>query len=171
MLLKSSRVTKKNLKNLEFKSFTISTNRVTKVTTGGRRMSVSVLVVIGDKNGCFGFGLGKALEVKNAENKALRSAQSNLYLVPIKKLNSGSKTLFHYTSAKYNSSYVDIFSAKEGTGIISCPVSRAVFEAVGLTDVVSKLRGSNNPHNVLKATCVALMKMKSSKYYKQLLSF
>ena len=170
-MIQSKRVTRKNLRNNEFKSKLLNVARVTKVTTGGRRMSVSCLVVIGDENGIFGFGLGNAMEVRDAEAKALKSSQNNLFSIPLKKYSVSSdssgkrRTIHHAVDGKYCSTKVSLFLAKPGTGIIAGPVIKSVCECVGITDIVAKIHGSSNPHNVLKACMDALMKLKSPNYY------
>lgn len=171
-MIEAKKITKKSLRNTEFRSRIINIARVTKVTTGGRRMSISVLVVIGDENGVFGYGLGNANETKDAEQKAFRVAQNNLFSVPLKKFvgDAGGKrvTVGHEVNGKFGSSRVSILSAKPGTGVIAGPVVRSILESLGITDVVAKSRGSSNPHNVLKAAVDALMKLRSQKYYKYL---
>ncbi len=170
-MIKSKRVVKKNLHNTEFISRVINVARVSKTTSGGRRMSVSVLVVIGNEDGVFGFGLGNAAEVKAAEEKALRVAQNNLFAVPLKKIiDSGisRKTIYHSGMSKYCSSKLFLISAKPGTGIVAGPVVTAACECLGITDIVVKLHGSSNPHNIIKAFSGAVLSLKSPDYYKYL---
>lgn len=170
-MVKSKRVTKKNLRNTEFISRVINVSRVSKTTAGGRRMSVSVLVVIGNEDGVFGFGLGNASEVKIAEEKALKIAQNNLFAIPLKKIVDSGMTrmgVYHSVNAKYCSSKLIIFVAKPGVGVIAGPVITAACECLGITDVVVKLHGSSCPHNIIKAFLKAVMSLRSPDYYKYL---
>jgi len=137
--------------DLELKEKVVSINRVVKTTKGGRAFSFSALVVVGDENGVVGHGLGKAKEVQEAIAKGIDDAKKNLIRVPVMK-----GTIPHEQSCKVGAAKVFIKPAAHGTGVIAGGSMRAVLEAVGLTDVLSKSLGSANPHNVVKATFTAL---------------
>ena len=139
----------------------MSISRVVKVVKGGRIFSFSVLVVIGSKNGCFGIGLGKALEINDARKKAINNAKKNLYQIILTK----DKTIPHVVSAKYGSTSVVIRPAKVGCGIIAGGALRVILEVLGVKDVVAKCIGSSNSYNLSYATVRALLKLKSAKYY------
>ena len=133
----------------------ISINRVTKVVKGGKNMSFAALVVVGDEAGHVGFGTGKAKEVPNAIKKAVEAAKKNLIRVP---LIDG--TLPHQMIGGYGAGRVLLKPASEGTGVIAGGAVRAVMQAVGVRDVRTKVLGSTNPHNVVRATFDALLRMK-----------
>lgn len=133
----------------------ISVNRVTKVVKGGKNLSFAALVVVGDEAGHVGFGTGKAKEVPNAIKKAIESAKNNLIRVP---LIDG--TLPHDMLGEYGAGKVLIKPAKEGTGVIAGGAVRAVMQSLGVHNVRTKILGSSNPHNVLRATFDGLLKMK-----------
>ncbi|MCL2737392.1 MAG: 30S ribosomal protein S5 [Alphaproteobacteria bacterium] len=137
----------------------VSINRVSKTVKGGRNMSFSALVVVGDKAGRIGFGKGKALEVSSAVQKATKAAKAKMVRVPLKE----GRTLHHDVDAKYGAGKVVIRSASAGTGIIAGGALRAVFECLGVQDVVAKSQGSNNPHNMVRAAFLAFSKMNSPK--------
>jgi small subunit ribosomal protein S5 len=141
---------------LELKDQVISINRVTKVVKGGKNLSFAALVVVGDQRGIVGFGTGKAKEVPQAIRKAIESAKRNLMRVPL----AGS-TLPHPIIGKFGAGKVLLKPAVEGTGVIAGGAVRAVMNAVGVSNVLTKCIGSNNPHNVIRATFDALANMKS----------
>ncbi|MFN0121788.1 MAG: 30S ribosomal protein S5 [Blastocatellia bacterium] len=141
---------------LDLKDQVISINRVTKVVKGGKNLSFAALVVIGDQNGVVGFGTGKAKEVPQAIRKAVESARRNLIRVPLNGL-----TLTHPMIGEFGAGRVLLKPAVEGTGVIAGGAVRAVMNAVGVRDVLTKCLGSNNPHNVIRATFNALENMKS----------
>ena len=134
----------------------ISVRRVTKVVKGGRIMSFSALTVVGDGNGKIGFGMGKAREVPNAIAKAMEQARKNLVRVPL--VNG---TLQHPINANHGSAKVYMQPASEGTGVIAGGPMRAVFDVVGVHDVLAKCIGSANPINVVRATIKGLASMAS----------
>jgi small subunit ribosomal protein S5 len=140
---------------LDLKDQVISINRVTKVVKGGKNMSFAALVVIGDEAGHVGFGTGKAREVPLAIKKGIESAKKNLIRVPL--INN---TLPHQLIGKYGAGRVMMKPASEGTGVIAGGAVRAVMQAVGVHDVRTKILGSTNPHNVVRATFDGLIKMK-----------
>lgn len=127
-------------------------NRVAKVVKGGRRFGFAALVVVGDQKGRVGFGHGKAREVPEAIRKATESAKRDLIFVPLR---SG-RTLHHDVEGRHGAGRVLLRSAKAGTGIIAGGPMRAVFETLGVQDVVAKSMGSSNPYNMIRATFDAL---------------
>ncbi|MDX2034465.1 MAG: 30S ribosomal protein S5 [Blastocatellia bacterium] len=145
-----------NADGLDLKDHVISINRVTKVVKGGKNLSFAALVVIGDQHGVVGFGTGKAKEVPQAIRKAIESAKRNLVRVPL----AGS-TLPHPIVGKFGAGKVMLKPAVDGTGVIAGGAVRAVMNAVGVSNVLTKCLGSNNPHNVIRATFDALTNMKS----------
>ena len=140
---------------LVLKDQLISINRVTKVVKGGKNMSFAALVVVGDESGHVGFGTGKAREVPTAIKKAVESAKKNLIRVPL--ING---TLPHQLIGEYGAGRVLMKPAEDGTGVIAGGAVRAVMQAVGIHNVRTKILGSANPHNVVRATFNGLMRMK-----------
>lgn len=132
-------------------------NRVAKVVKGGRRFAFAALVVVGDKKGRVGLGSGKAREVPEAIRKATDQAKRTLLRVPLRE----GRTLHHDIIGKFGAGKVILRAASPGTGIIAGGPMRAVFEVMGVQDVVSKSQGSNNPYNMVKATFQALQLLNS----------
>jgi len=135
----------------------VSINRVTKVVKGGKNLSFSALVVVGDQQGHAGFGMGKAREVPMAIRKAIEQAKKNLL-----KLNLKGSTIPHQVIGHYGSGQVLLKPAPEGTGIIAGGPVRAVMEVAGIHNVLTKSIGTSNPHNVVKATFDALLRLKDA---------
>lgn len=132
-------------------------NRVAKVVKGGRRFAFAALVVVGDSKGRVGFGSGKAREVPEAIRKATEQAKRTLIRVPLRE----GRTLHHDINGKFGAGRVILRSAPPGTGIIAGGPMRAIFETMGVQDVVAKSKGSNNPYNMIKATFEALKLLRS----------
>ncbi len=141
----------------ELKDKLVAINRVTKVTKGGRNFSFSAIVVVGDEKNVVGHGLGKANEVTEAITKGIEAAKKNLIKVPVLK-----GTIPHEQNGKFGGARVFIRPASHGTGVIAGGAMRAVFESVGITDVLAKSKGSSNPHNVVKATLNALEQLRDA---------
>lgn len=141
--------------SLNLKDQLISINRVTKVVKGGKNMSFAALVVVGDEAGHVGFGTGKAKEVPNAIKKAIESAKNNLIRVPLIE-----GTLPHQMIGEYGAGKVMLKPAKEGTGVIAGGAVRAILQSLGVHNVRTKILGSTNPHNVIRATFNGLTRMK-----------
>jgi small subunit ribosomal protein S5 len=135
----------------------VTINRVAKVVKGGRRFAFAALVVVGDQKGRVGYGAGKAREVPEAIRKATERAKRALIRVPMKE----ARTLHHDMFGHYGAGKVILRAAPAGTGIIAGGPMRAVFESLGIHDVVAKSLGSRNPHNMVKATFAALQAVAS----------
>ena len=149
----------KNADQNEFIEKLVSINRVAKVVKGGRRFSFAALVVVGDGNGMVGHGKGKAKEVPEAIKKATDEAKTNMIRVPLRH----GRTLHHDIKGRFDSGKVYLRSAPSGTGVIAGGPMRAVFEALGIEDIVAKSVGSSNPHNMVRATFEALRSSSSPK--------
>ena len=137
----------------------VAVNRVAKVVKGGRQFGFTALTVVGDGNGTIGFGYGKAKEVPLAIQKAMDKARKNMKAVPLK-----GDTLQHPTTGIHGAANVYMQPASEGTGIIAGGAMRAVFEAVGVKNVLAKINGTRNPINVVRATINGLTTMSSPDY-------
>lgn len=138
--------------NIEIIERLVKVNRCTSVTKGGRKFSFSVIVVVGDKKGRVGYGLGKATEVMDAKAKALGEARKGMFKIPLRE----GRTLHHDAIGKFCSGKVIMRAAPAGTGVIAGGPTRPLFEVLGIKDIVAKSVGSNNPHNVIKAVVSGL---------------
>src|ERR1700735_787159 len=138
----------------------VGINRVAKVVKGGKRFAMAAIVVIGDGKGRVGMGTGKAREVPEAIRKATEAAKRRMRRIPLRE----GRTLHHDVKGRYGAGRVVLRAAPAGTGIIAGGPMRAVFEALGIHDVVAKSVGLSNPHNMTKATCNALEQMASPRW-------
>ena len=157
-MVRKEKQDKKNIKeDSDLVDKLVGINRVAKVVKGGRRFGFAALVVVGDARGKVGFGTGKAKEVPEAIKKATDDAKKNMVKVPLKE----GRTLHHDMKGHYGAGRVVLRTAPAGTGIIAGGPMRAVFETLGIQDIVAKSIGTSNPHNMIKATFDAFNLMAS----------
>ena len=149
--------------DLELKDRLVAIKRVSKTTKGGRTMSFSAIVVVGNEAGVVGYGLGKASEVQSAIAKGVEDAKKNLVKIPI--ING---TIPHAQEFRFGGSEVLMRPAAPGTGVKAGGAMRVVFESVGIHNVLAKSKGSSNPHNLVKATVGALMELRDAASVAQL---
>ena len=150
---------------LDIKDTVVSINRVTKVVKGGKNLSFSALVVVGDSHGHAGFGMGKAREVPMAIKKGIEQAKKNLI-----KLNLKGTSIPHQVLGRYGSAQVLLKPAAEGTGVIAGGPVRKVMQVAGIHNVLTKSLGTSNPHNVIKATFAALLSLKDAAHVAEMRS-
>jgi small subunit ribosomal protein S5 len=150
---------RENSNDSEYKEVVVSVKRVAKVVKGGRRFGFSVVVVVGNNKGLVGYGLGKAKEIMEARTKASQAAKKSLIKVHLKE----NRTIHHDIIGHSGAGKVLLRAAPAGTGIIAGGSMRAVFEMLGLHDVVAKSKGSSNVHNMIGATFDALINLSSPK--------
>ena len=144
-----------DVSQLQLKDTVVSINRVTKVVKGGKNLSFSALVIVGDEGGHVGHGSGKAKEVPQAIRKAIESAKKNMIRVPLT-----NNTIPHQVMGLFGAGRVLLKPAKEGTGIIAGGAVRAVMQAAGVSNILTKSIGTSNPHNVIKATFEGLKSLR-----------
>ncbi|MBQ9035293.1 MAG: 30S ribosomal protein S5 [Alphaproteobacteria bacterium] len=156
MVQATDRHNKKEVKE-ELVERLVHVNRVAKTVKGGRTMSFAAVVVVGDQKGRIGFGTGKAAEVPEAVVKATNEAKKNMIRIPLRE----GRTLHHDIAGRFGAGKVVLRTAPAGTGVIAGGPMRAVFEVLGVQDVVAKSLGSNNPYNMIKATFAALTAINS----------
>tara|TARA_B100000029_G_scaffold32310_1_gene30864 strand:+ start:11318 stop:11818 length:501 start_codon:yes stop_codon:yes gene_type:complete len=145
--------------NKEFSEHLVTINRVAKVVKGGRRFGFAAIMIVGDLKGRVGYGTGKAKEVPEAVRKATEDAKNRMIKVDLK----DNRTIYHDVVGKFGAGRVILRSAAPGTGIIAGGPMRALFESLGIKDIVAKSNGTSNPHNVIKATFDAFKKSESPK--------
>jgi len=152
-----SEIRKVKTTDLDLKDRLVAINRVVKVTKGGRAFSFSAVVVVGDENGIVGIGMGKAKEVVTAIAKGVEDAKKNLVKIPVYK-----GTIPHEQTAHFGGARVWMKPAAHGTGVKAGGAMRAIFESVGITDILARSKGSSNNHNLVKATMHALTEMRDA---------
>lgn len=145
---------------MEFFERLVNVGRCTKVTKGGRRFSFSAIVVIGNKAGLLGYGIGKAIEIMDAKKKAISKAKKVIYRIPLRE----NRTIYHEVIGSFSSSKVIIKPALPGKGIIAGGSIRSLFDVLGIKDIIVKSLGSCNPHNIIKAAINGLLKTETPYY-------
>ena len=145
--------------NKDFSEHLVTINRVAKVVKGGRRFGFAAIMIVGDNKGRVGYGTGKAKEVPEAVRKATEDAKNKMIRVHLKE----NRTIHHDVIGKFGAGKVILRSASPGTGIIAGGPMRALFESLGVKDIVAKSTGSSNPHNMIKATFDAFKRSESPK--------
>jgi len=153
-------VSEQKSNNDAYKEVLVGVNRTTKVVAGGRRFGFAAVVVTGDGKGRVGSGLGKAKEVTEARSKASQDAKKRMVSVPLK----DNRTIPHDVVGRYGAGHVILRTARPGTGIIAGGPMRAIFESMGVHDVVAKSIGSSNVHNIIAATFDALRKLNTPRH-------
>jgi small subunit ribosomal protein S5 len=151
-------IEKIDIASLDLKDQVVSINRVTKVVKGGKNLSFSALVVVGDGAGYVGYGMGKAREVASAIKKGVEAAKKNVVRVPITEKGA---TVPHTVTGRFGSASVLLKPASEGTGVIAGGPVRAVITAAGIQNILTKSLGTTTAHNVVKATVDALLRLKA----------
>jgi small subunit ribosomal protein S5 len=151
-------IEKIDVQSLDLKDQVVSINRVTKVVKGGKNLSFSALVVVGDGAGYVGYGMGKAREVASAIKKGVEAAKKNVVRVPITEKGA---TIPHTVTGRFGSASVLLKPASEGTGVIAGGPVRAVITAAGIQNILTKSLGTTTAHNVVKATVDALLRLKA----------
>jgi len=154
-----SKQVKNNNNNVEIIERLVSINKVSKTVKGGKNLSFSALVIVGDKNGKVGYGKGNAVEVSDAKTKAFEAAKKAMFKIALKE----GRTIHHDSFGRFCSAKVYMRSAPAGTGVIAGGPMRAVFECAGINDVVAKSVGTSNPYNMVAATFEAMRKLLSPK--------
>jgi small subunit ribosomal protein S5 len=147
-------------KDSKYEDRVVSVSRVSKTVKGGRRMSFSALVVVGDKNGMVGYGLGKAAEVPEAVKKAVAQAKKSLIHIPLE-----NDTIPYTISVKYGASKLLLAPTSKGRGIVAGSTVRAIAELAGIPNLMAKIQGSRNPHNVVKAAFEGLQSLMTREEY------
>jgi len=152
-----------NREEKQFEEKILKISRVSKTVKGGRRISFSVLAAVGDEKGKVGIGLGKANGVPDAIKKAIEAAKKNMITVPLR-----GTTIPHEQIGKFDSTSVWMKPATEGTGVIAGSAAREILELVGISDILTKIRGSKNKHNVARATIEGLKTLRSAQQIAEL---